>query len=227
MINGKIISALVIHLIAFLAIYAEGYPDAFLIVVGSCLALNVIGLCLCLMGIVRFGCSLFIAGCIGFIPLGLVGILGARQALDAERRERFAQMEAARSYRFNPALLDVQIFGTAIVGLVWLILMLVFPFVPAIPLGGAVIGFLIGSWNSSTIPVKCYEDHIELKLSLIAPTHLIKYKNITDIDTSHRKHTIVSYALDGAEKSLKLKWNGLEDKASEELLGYIQGKWVA
>ena len=51
--------------------------------------LNLLGLMLMLGGMTKPGAITFILGSLVFIPIGLVGVIGARQALDSGEEEEF------------------------------------------------------------------------------------------------------------------------------------------
>ncbi len=53
--------------------------------------LNVIGTVLVALGKVRAGCITYMVGAVVFVPIGLVGFLGARAMLDKRRRHLFAK----------------------------------------------------------------------------------------------------------------------------------------
>ncbi len=93
MINGKIIAALVIHFAVFLALLTENYPVPVYAFIGVFLALNVVGLLMLLAGSVKPGGIVFMVGSVVFIPIGLIGMLGARQAIDEVRRKEFSLKE--------------------------------------------------------------------------------------------------------------------------------------
>jgi hypothetical protein len=53
------------------------------------LVLNLIGIILISMEKTKVGLYVFMAGCFGFIPIGLIGLFGARKSLDKLKREKF------------------------------------------------------------------------------------------------------------------------------------------
>lgn len=91
MINGKIVAAFVLHSIVFLALCVGDCPDIFVMTLGVFLALNVIGLMMLLFNAVQPGGIIFMVGSFAFIPIGLIGMLGAREAMDEVRRREFSK----------------------------------------------------------------------------------------------------------------------------------------
>lgn len=91
MINGKLLFGLLINaaMTAFVAIEER----VLLYVMGPFLALSLLGAALLLLGHARRGAQLVIAGSIGFIPAGLVAVLGARDVLDSLSQQ---ELEARR-----------------------------------------------------------------------------------------------------------------------------------
>ena len=85
--NGKITAALIIHILVTLA----GFTMNLIVgsVLGFFLLFNLIGITLLLSNKVRAGNTLFIVGSIGFVPIGLIGILGARSNLDKLNEQEF------------------------------------------------------------------------------------------------------------------------------------------
>lgn len=91
MINGKIVAAFVLHSIVFLALCVGDYPDVFVMILGFFLVLNAIGLMMILFNAVQPGGIVFMVGSFAFIPLGLIGVLVARGAMDEVRRREFSK----------------------------------------------------------------------------------------------------------------------------------------
>lgn len=133
-------------------------------------------------------------------------------------------MEPVKTYKMNQSLIKLQIYGGTIFGVLYLFMIYMNPGIPAYNFGFIIVVVAMGFWNKSRSPVKCYEDYMEVKLAPIAPLHLVKYQDITDIDESNRKYTRVAYNESGQEKSFKLHWNGLEASAQQELLPFVQQK---
>lgn len=136
-------------------------------------------------------------------------------------------MEPVKKLKMNPTLVDAQIFGGTLLGVLWFMAILALPGLPFYHIGFIIMLIVMGVWNSSRYPIKCYEDHMEVKLAPISALHLINYRDITDIDDNHPKYTKVTYNDDGRERSLKLHWKGLEEKAEIELSPYLQEKWLS
>lgn len=59
------------------------------IVMGAFLALNVIGLALIASGQQKKGAWVYIVGCVGFVPIGILGMLGARGILNEVSQGEF------------------------------------------------------------------------------------------------------------------------------------------
>lgn len=89
-VNGKMWAGLVIHALIVWSIGLGDYPDGFVAVIGVFLAMNVVGLLLIAADSIRAGCIIFIIGCVGFVPIGVIGLIGARNVMDELKRQEFA-----------------------------------------------------------------------------------------------------------------------------------------
>jgi len=89
--NAKIWISVVIHLLLFLTLLSEGYPDILVAVMILGLLFNAAGILVSYVASLKVGSGLYIAGCVVFFPIGVIGMLGARQALDDARRKVFFQ----------------------------------------------------------------------------------------------------------------------------------------
>lgn len=91
MINGKLIFGLVIN--AAMTAFAASQERVLLYVMGPFFALSLVGAMLVALGRARRGAQLVIAGSIGFVPAGVVAMLGARDVLDLLAQQ---ELEARR-----------------------------------------------------------------------------------------------------------------------------------
>lgn len=92
MINGKIIAAFIIHLIlTFLVFLDPQYPEIGFILIPFLIG-NLIGLILIVSNKVVAGAKVFLISSCFFIPIGVIGILGARQIIDTIKRKEFATL---------------------------------------------------------------------------------------------------------------------------------------
>ncbi|HDZ55779.1 MAG TPA: hypothetical protein ENI17_04150 [Pseudomonas xinjiangensis] len=82
MFVGTLIHALVVIWVASDPHYAELFIWIIPFVI-----LNVTGILLVIGGQARLGAIVFIVGCIPFVPVGLLGILGAKKLMDNLKRE--------------------------------------------------------------------------------------------------------------------------------------------
>ncbi|MCQ2028241.1 hypothetical protein [Stutzerimonas zhaodongensis] len=71
----------VIHLVAVIWISGEPRYEGLFVWMLPFLALNILGMLLVILGKTKPGAILFIIGCVPFIPIGVIGILGAKKSL--------------------------------------------------------------------------------------------------------------------------------------------------
>lgn len=86
-LNGYIYLSLAIYVVICLLVYLQ-YPFMFIffmVLVGLCL----LGLLLILAGQIKLGAYLYFIASIGFIPIGALGMVGARKVLDKIEEESF------------------------------------------------------------------------------------------------------------------------------------------
>ncbi|QFT24636.1 hypothetical protein FIV02_24035 [Pseudomonas sp. THAF187a] len=73
----------VIHLLAVVWISLEPRYDGLYIWMLPFLVLNMIGMLLVMLDKAKLGAILFIIGCVPFVPVGVIGILGAKKSLQS------------------------------------------------------------------------------------------------------------------------------------------------
>lgn len=71
----------VIHLLAVVWISTEPRYEGLFIWMLPFVALNLVGMLLVMFDKAKLGAIVFIIGCVPFVPVGVVGILGAKQLL--------------------------------------------------------------------------------------------------------------------------------------------------
>ncbi|MBN2717641.1 MAG: hypothetical protein JXX14_17450 [Deltaproteobacteria bacterium] len=80
--NGLWLTGLLVNAAVSLMAFV-GYGMAMGAIISGFLVLCVVGTILILSGAPRVGKGLFIAGTIGFVPIGMIGLFGMRKAADA------------------------------------------------------------------------------------------------------------------------------------------------
>lgn len=88
-VNGKMLLGMAIHILCVWSVSAGDYPAVLGIIMGVFLMMNFIGLFLIAVDSVRVGCIVFIVGCVAFVPIGLIGLIGARNVMDEMKRQQF------------------------------------------------------------------------------------------------------------------------------------------
>ncbi|WP_417312937.1 hypothetical protein [Ectopseudomonas khazarica] len=73
----------VIHLLAVVWISMEPRYDGLYTWMLPFLVLNMIGMLLVMLDKAKLGAILFIIGCVPFVPVGVIGILGAKKSLQS------------------------------------------------------------------------------------------------------------------------------------------------
>ncbi len=90
--NGLIIASVVINgILTVITAANPEMPGAFTAIMGLFVALSVIGAIMISSGSKKGGAIMVIVGCIFFIPIGLIGVFGARKVLDELKRAEFNQ----------------------------------------------------------------------------------------------------------------------------------------
>lgn len=74
-------------------------------------ALNVIGMVLIGIGRLRAGCIAYMIGSVAFVPIGLIGVFGARAMLDKQRRQAFLGSVAIREDSLLPSRGRAAVWG--------------------------------------------------------------------------------------------------------------------
>lgn len=136
-------------------------------------------------------------------------------------------MNPVYTFKTNKTVNDIQIYGGIGFFIVYFIILMVFPRMPGYHLGLIVMFIAIGAWNASRIPLKCYDDYMELKLAPASSLCMIRYSDITHLDDSHPKRVQIRYREGGKEKILKVPWNALEEKAKTDLVPLLNEKRAA
>ncbi|MBA4682002.1 hypothetical protein DP090_009125 [Pseudomonas sp. MDMC216] len=72
-----------IHLLAVIWISMEPRYEGLFVWMLPFLALNLLGMLLVMLDKTKLGAILFIIGCVPFVPVGVIGILGAKKSLQA------------------------------------------------------------------------------------------------------------------------------------------------
>ncbi len=88
-INSQMIVAVVIHAIITLAISFDShyYPVAFLS--GAIVLANLLGLFLISARQIKIGAKIFLISSAILVPIGMIGVLGARKILEEEEKKKF------------------------------------------------------------------------------------------------------------------------------------------
>lgn len=89
-INGKMWAGVAIHALVVWSISAGDYPNGLVAFMALFLVMNVLGLLLIAMDNVRAGCVLFMIGSVVFVPIGVIGLIGARNVMDELKRQSFS-----------------------------------------------------------------------------------------------------------------------------------------
>ncbi len=90
--NKLIVISIIINALATVGI-ADRDPElqgVVMFIFGSFVALSVFGAVMISSGNRRTGAILAIIGCVAFVPIGLLGVYGAKKVLDEVKREEFA-----------------------------------------------------------------------------------------------------------------------------------------
>lgn len=72
-----------IHLLAVIWISSEPRYEGLFVWMLPFLLMNVVGMLLVIIDKTKLGAILFIVGCVPFVPVGVIGILGAKKVLQS------------------------------------------------------------------------------------------------------------------------------------------------
>ncbi len=70
-----------IHLAATIWTHFEPQYEGLSVIFAGFLAFNVLGMLLILAGKIKPGATIYVIGCLPFVPIGMIGALGARKML--------------------------------------------------------------------------------------------------------------------------------------------------
>ena len=88
--NGLVVVSIIINTILVVILGSSGeYPPFLVGMMGVFLGLSILGAIISVAGAKKPGAVLIIIGCILFIPIGAIGIFGARKILDAAKEAEF------------------------------------------------------------------------------------------------------------------------------------------
>lgn len=71
---------------------SDRYQGLVYICIGA-LAINIIGYIFMLAKKIKLGGILFIIGCVPFVPIGIVGIMGVKKIMNEEKEQKFIEKE--------------------------------------------------------------------------------------------------------------------------------------
>ena len=89
-INGLMITSVVINCVIELWVFTDPELSGLGFIMLPFLLLSIAGLIISNVSKDKAGPILVIIGCIAFVPIGLIGMFGARKAMDELKREQFA-----------------------------------------------------------------------------------------------------------------------------------------
>lgn len=87
----RMIIGLAIHGVIVWSLAASPDTQAITPFLASFVLLNVIGMVLVGIGKLRAGCITYMVGAVVFVPIGLIGVFGARAMLDKHRHQVFME----------------------------------------------------------------------------------------------------------------------------------------
>ncbi len=94
--NGLIIASIIINAVVSIGV-GQNYPEdqgAIIAVLACFVVLSIIGAVMIASGSKKPGAILVTIGCIVFVPIGLIGVFGAKKVLDEVKRETFQRGRA-------------------------------------------------------------------------------------------------------------------------------------
>lgn len=133
-------------------------------------------------------------------------------------------MTPTHTFKVNETAVNLQIYGGITIGIVFLLLIMAYPQMPAYHLGTITLLIVLGVWNASRRPVKLYGDHMEVKLAPLSGLRMIRYRDITHVNNSHANRLLISFREGGQEKMLKVPWSALEKRAKSALVPLLRNK---
>lgn len=88
--NGLILVSIVINVIVAASLSSDPQlPGGFTLFMGLFVVISIVGAIMIAAGSRKPGAIMVIIGCITFVPIGLIGVFGAKKVLDELARENF------------------------------------------------------------------------------------------------------------------------------------------
>ena len=125
------------------------------------------------------------------------------------------------STQFN-TFIGVAIFAMVATIFVYLFLNTIIMMLPGFAILWAVLAF----WGKDKVLITLHDDHLEAKVAIAAPKHLINYKDISKIEMhkSTRLITLFVKNNEGKEKKVKIGINPIEKSERTELFELLESK---
>ena len=177
--NGLTVAGVVANGLVVLAALAGNYHIGLCSFLAVFAAFGMAGAILIAAGAEKLGAILVFTGSVVFVPLGFVGILGARKTLDQLSGEDFrsAPLEARQEIFMSVKMRRrTMIFG--IVMTVFGVLQLLANSRPLILFVSAL--FLVVRWRHIRRPlIQFYNDHLRIKWGPLSREHYVDYNKVT------------------------------------------------
>lgn len=88
-INPQMIVATIVHAVIGVFMIDDPHYGGLAIVIGAIVMFNIIGILLVVMGYKVAGARIFMIASIILVPIGLIGVFGARKILDKVKKDKF------------------------------------------------------------------------------------------------------------------------------------------
>lgn len=174
-VNALMVVSLSIH--AVIAACTIGEMPVLAAVLCASLFLSLLGGVMMLSGNAVQGGSLFIVGCVPFVPIGLMGIVAARRAIDGPKAQ------TTRSWRLEFSAEPKHGRGMGAVGFLLVLVGLLRP-LQAQPSASLLLGvffLLIARWWTNNPIVIVHFDHVDIQPSLLARRRVVRLSDVREL----------------------------------------------
>ncbi len=223
---GSVLWSVVINGIFSFFAFSD-YPIIATIMAGF-VGLAVVGVVFILGPGKKVGVTLVMIGCGVFVPVGFIGVYGARKI---QAKLQLAEFNAGRMTEKEEQAekifyLKLSIGSTQMnigIGILCLGLLMILLSVPSGSSIGLGIFFMIfGMLEQNRKLLSLHKYHLEMKLALLGKTTRILYSDMTSVEKVSSRKAILHYQRDGIKKETRIPLRSFESSAREELLEAIE-----
>lgn len=208
-INSKIIIEFCIHFLVILVLLTDSETIIVAYIFAPFVVTNLVGILYLIMNKSMLGARIFMYSSYAFIPIGLIGAIGARNIIDKIKKEM-------NEFKIKKSLSKMFIVsGIIVIGIS--IISFAFTGRPT-SLGFGILALVFGFVQKDKILVAFFENHLEMRIAPLRSVTLIKYNDINRIETINEKKIFLHGTIEGKEKKLRIPIALIENTEKHSLL---------